>query len=291
MDLEKKAFERLRLGAETSERLYNAPLIICYSGGKDSDVLLQLALNSGIDFEVLHNHTTVDAPETVYHIRDTFKRLELQGVKCTLEKPTYKGERVTMWSLIPQKMLPPTRLMRYCCSVLKEKGGRNRAIATGVRRAESVARSKRGIYEDYNADKRKKIILNNDNDDKRRWFERCEKQAKTLINPLVDWSDYDIQDYISSENISLNPLYCEGFRRAGCIGCPLTNRKNRYAEFRRYPTYEKAYIHAFDRMLEMRKASGKTNKLTWQNGYDVFRWWLEEDFRQVEIDEKFYEEE
>ena len=123
MDLEQKAFERLRLGAETSERLYNAPLIICYSGGKDSDVLLQLAINSGIDFEVLHNHTTIDAPETVYHIRNTFKKLELQGIKCTIEKPTYKGERVTMWSLIPQVMLPPTRLMRYCCSVLKEKGG------------------------------------------------------------------------------------------------------------------------------------------------------------------------
>ena len=36
MDLEKKAFERLKLGAETSEHLYNAPLIICYSGGKDN---------------------------------------------------------------------------------------------------------------------------------------------------------------------------------------------------------------------------------------------------------------
>ena len=99
MDIEQMAFERLRLGAETSKRMY------------------------GIDFEVLHNHTTIDAPETVYHIRNTFKKLELQGIKCTIEKPTYKGERVTMWSLIPQVMIPPTRLMRYCCSVLKEKGG------------------------------------------------------------------------------------------------------------------------------------------------------------------------
>lgn len=288
MDLEQKAFERLRLGAETSEHLYNAPLIICYSGGKDSDVLLQLAINSGINFEVLHNHTTVDAPETVYHIRDTFRRLELQGVKCTVEKPTYKGKPVTMWSLIQQKMFPPTRLMRYCCSVLKEKGGRNRAVATGVRRAESVARSKRGIYEDFASNKEKKIILNNDNDDKRRWFERCEKQAKTLVNPLVDWQDDDVKDYIQSEGITLNPLYCEGFRRVGCVGCPMAG-KHRYVEFRRYPTYEKAYIHAFDRMLETRKANDKTG--TWQTGYDVFRWWLEEDFNQYEIGEEFYEEE
>lgn len=289
MDIEKMAFERLRLGAETSKRMYNAPLLLCYSGGKDSDVLLQLAINSGIDFEVLHNHTTIDAPETVYHIRNTFKKLELQGIKCTIEKPTYKGERVTMWSLIPMKMFPPTRIVRYCCTVLKEMGGRNRAIATGVRRAESIARSKRGIYEDYNSDKKKKIILNNDNDDKRRWFERCQKQAKTIINPIVDWNDENIKDYIQSEKIDLNPLYCEGFRRVGCVGCPMAG-KHRYVEFRRYPTYKKAYIHAFDRMLSARIANEK-DKTKWQTGYDVFRWWLEEDYRQYEIGEEFYQSE
>lgn len=289
MDIEKMAFERLRLGAETSKRMYNAPLLLCYSGGKDSDVLLQLAINSGIDFEVLHNHTTIDAPETVYHIRNTFKKLELQGIKCTIEKPTYKGERVTMWSLIPMKMFPPTRIVRYCCTVLKERGGRNRAIATGVRRAESVARSKRDIYEDYNSDKKKKIILNNDNDDKRRWFERCQKQAKTIINPIVDWNDENIKDYIQSEKIDLNPLYCEGFKRVGCVGCPMAG-KHRYVEFRRYPTYKKAYIHAFDRMLSARIANEK-DKTKWQTGYDVFRWWLEEDYRQYEIGEEFYQSE
>lgn len=289
MDIEKMAFERLRLGAETSKRMYNAPLLLCYSGGKDSDVLLQLAINSGIDFEVLHNHTTIDAPETVYHIRNTFKKLELQGIKCTIEKPTYKGERVTMWSLIPMKMFPPTRIVRYCCTVLKERGGRNRAIATGVRRAESIARSKRGIYEDYNSDKKKKIILNNDNDDKRRWFERCQKQAKTIINPIVDWNDENIKDYIQSEKIDLNPLYCEGFKRVGCVGCPIAG-KHRYVEFHRYPTYKKAYIHAFDRMLSARIANEK-DKTKWQTGYDVFRWWLEEDYRQYEIGEEFYQSE
>ena len=69
MDIEKMAFERLRLGAETSKRMYNAPLLLCYSGGKDSDVLLQLAINSGIDFEVLHNHTTIDAPISEIHLK------------------------------------------------------------------------------------------------------------------------------------------------------------------------------------------------------------------------------
>lgn len=288
MNLEQKAFERLRLGEEMSKQYYDKPLIICYSGGKDSDVLLQLAINSGIDFEVLHNHTTADAPETVYHIRDRFKHLELQGIKCTIEYPTYKGRRTSMWNLIPQKMMPPTRLFRYCCSTLKETGGQHRAITTGVRWAESRARSNRGIYEDMNRNKDKRVILNNDNDDKRLLFERCEKQAKTVVNPIIDWEEDDVWNYLHDNKTPCNPLYCQGFNRVGCVGCPIAG-KHRYEEFRRYPKYEQAYIRAFERMLEVRKKNGKTS--TWQSGYDVFRWWMEEDFNQYEFGNEFYNEE
>ena len=75
MDLEQKAIMRLREAADTSERFYKAPLIVTTSGGKDSSVCVALAEKAGIDFEVMHNHTTVDAPETVYFIRREFKRL------------------------------------------------------------------------------------------------------------------------------------------------------------------------------------------------------------------------
>ena len=84
-----------------SETYYQKPLIVTTSGGKDSDVCIALAVAAGIDFEVQHNHTTADAPETVYHVRDTFRRLEAKGIKCTVNWPTYKGAPVTMWSLIP----------------------------------------------------------------------------------------------------------------------------------------------------------------------------------------------
>lgn len=122
MDKEHKAVERLRLAAEMSETYYAKPLIITTSGGKDSDACLALERAAGIRYEVQHNHTTADAPETVYHVRETFRRLENEGIKCTVNLPTYKGQRVTMWSLIPQKLMPPTRVVRYCCSVLKEQG-------------------------------------------------------------------------------------------------------------------------------------------------------------------------
>lgn len=85
MDLEKVAIMRLREGAQISRCYYNKPLLLCYSGGKDSEIILDLALKSGIDFELQHSHTTADAPETVYHIRRKFKELESKGIKCTTQ--------------------------------------------------------------------------------------------------------------------------------------------------------------------------------------------------------------
>lgn len=187
MDKERTAIERLRMASEMSLKHYETPLVVTTSGGKDSAVCVALAERAGIPFEAMHNHTTVDAPETVRFVREDFHRLEGKGVKCTINFPVYKGQRVTMWSLIPQKLMPPTRVARYCCSILKERGGNGRFITTGVRWAESVKRKKnRGIYEASPPDKEKRIILNNDNDDRRRLFETCTLKAKRTCNPIID---------------------------------------------------------------------------------------------------------
>lgn len=103
MDLEKAGIERLREAAQISEAYYDKPLMICYSSGKDSEVILNLALKSGIKFELQHSHTTADAPETVYYIRKRFKELEANGVTCTINMPRYKGKPTSMWSLIVAK--------------------------------------------------------------------------------------------------------------------------------------------------------------------------------------------
>lgn len=70
MDLEQKAIKRIQAASEMSLYHYGKPLVCTYSGGKDSDVMLELFRRGGIPFEVHNSHTTVDAPETVYHIRD-----------------------------------------------------------------------------------------------------------------------------------------------------------------------------------------------------------------------------
>lgn len=275
MDKEQMAITRLQDAASLSLHRYGKPLLITYSGGKDSQVLVALAERSGIDFEVVNSHTTADAPETVYFIREQFRQMEGRGINCTIEKPRYKGKPTSMWSLIPQKMMPPTRLVRYCCAVLKENTGRDRFIATGVRWAESTRRkNNRGVMELMHRDPAKRIILMGDNDEKRQLFETCNLKSKMTVNPIVDWSDDDVWDYTHSEHLPVNPLYCEGHKRVGCIGCQMAGGGSRQHEFMRWPKYEELYVAAFERMLEARRAKGKP--CDWQTGRDVFRWWMED---------------
>lgn len=274
MDKEQMAIARLQDAARLSLHRYEKPLLITYSGGKDSQVLVALAERSGIDFEVVNSHTTADAPETVYFIREQFMQMEGRGINCTIEKPRYKGKPTSMWSLIPQKMMPPTRLVRYCCAVLKENTGRDRFIATGVRWAESTRRkNSRGVMELMHKDPAKRIILMGDNDEKRQLFETCNLKSKMTVNPIVDWSDDDVWDYTHSEHLPVNPLYCEGHKRVGCYWLP-DGWGGRQHEFMRWPKYEELYVAAFERMLEARRAKGKP--CDWQTGRDVFRWWMED---------------
>lgn len=298
-DLEQISIERLKAASEMSLHNYGLPLVITDSGGKDSSVCKELAIRAGIPFEIMHNHTTADAPETVRFVRSEAKRFEDLGIKYTINMPTYKGKRVTMWSLIPQKLMPPTRLVRYCCSVLKETGGAGRFIATGVRWAESASRkNNRGIYE-KNGTKETRIILNNDNDDRRRLFENCRLKAKRTVNPIIEWKDEDVWDFlgegtqvlccdcnVTQNNIPVNPLYAEGWCRVGCVGCPMAGKAGRELEFARFPKYKDLYLLAFKNLLEERASRGKYT--SWATPMEVFNWWMEDDILPGQIDTDEY---
>ena len=282
MDKEQKSIERIKMASEMSLHYYGKPLVCTYSGGKDSDVMLELFKRSGIPFEVCNSHTTADAPQTVYHIREVFRELELQGIKCTIDYHVNPdGSRKTMWNLIPKKLMPPTRIFRYCCSELKETGCANRMIATGVRWDESTKRKSRESFEVMGKNKKNRVYISDekmllsDCDETRKLFERCQMKAKTIVNPIIDWNTSDIWNFINSEKIIVNCMYEKmGYERVGCIGCPLAGKK-RWKEFSDFPQYKQMYIHAFNRMIEERKRLGKT--VDWSCGEEVFLWWMEDD--------------
>ena len=91
MDLEAQAIRRIHLAAELSAAYYQKPLLLAYSGGKDSEVCLELCRRAHIPLEVIHHLTTADAPETIYHVRNVFRQLELEGFPQTpLPKKTHQ---------------------------------------------------------------------------------------------------------------------------------------------------------------------------------------------------------
>lgn len=298
MDKFDEAIELFQMGSRMSLRYQDRPIVVTYSGGKDSDVLLEVARASGEPFEVHNNHTTVDAPQTVYHIREKFKKLEEEGIKCVIEKPTFKGIPITMWNLIPEKRMPPTRLARYCCSILKEKGCADRVIATGVRWEESVQRSSERQFETITAKKKDKvgyniekessyeqlsflednseIMLQNDNDARRKVIEHCQMKNKIAVNPIIGLQTTDIWGIINWLKVKTNPLYQMGYDRVGCIGCPMAGRCMREREFADFPTYKTAYLRAFEKMLLVRKQLG-LESTRWKDAQEVFDWWMEND--------------
>ena len=279
IEKEKKAIARLQAFAPDP----SDPYYVCYSGGKDSDCLRILCELANVPHELHHNHTTVDAPETVYYIRS------IPGVHVHYPN-------TTMWRLIVKTKIPPFRTRRYCCDVLKEGGGRGRLKVTGVRAAESVARAQNaGVVKiigkpkhvmkiadgtDYDVTPKGGVVYHFDNSDSIRVVQNCQKIASTMINPIVDWSDQDVWDFLHHYGCESNPLYSCGKKRVGCVGCPMQTHKGMKADFRRWPKFRHNYVRAFDRMLIAREQAGKTN-YSWSSGEDVMRWWVGDDPSQL----------
>ena len=95
--------------------------------------------------------------------------------------------------------------------------------------------------------------MNYDNDDAREFVETCFRTNRVLINPLINWEEDDIWKYIKDERLPINPLYECGWKRVGCVGCPIAGYKSRVKEFERYPKYRERYIRIADRIVEQQK--------------------------------------
>ncbi|MEG0296793.1 MAG: phosphoadenosine phosphosulfate reductase family protein [Clostridium sp.] len=210
------------------------PYILAFSGGKDSLAIYILAKMAGVKFKAVYALTTVDPPELVWHIKRNYPDVEI----------IYPKE--SMFALIERKLLPPTRITRWCCSEFKEKvGHKGASVILGVRAGESRKRSKHKLVSFF--------------------------KGKIMVRPILDWSTEDVWAFIHA-----NPQYkyCdlyEKMSRIGCIGCPLSS--NAEKELDMYPKYREAYIRAFDRMIARRLKLGKS--CDWKNGQEVMDWWLQ----------------
>ena len=224
---------------------------LAFSGGKDSVTVLRLAQMAGVKFDAHYNVTTVDPSELVRFIKEQHPDVERNRPE------------MSMFRLIclPRHFMPPLRQMRWCCEALKEHGGEGRFTLTGIRWAESSNRQNRQMVE------------------------MCVPLRKRMLHPIIDWSDADVWEFIRQEGVPYCSLYDEGFDRLGCILCPMEGNPNRIqAQMDRWPQFVKAYIHTFDRLVEMRKDAGL--KCTWENGREMFDWWIDRTKRAKVSDEQ-----
>lgn len=262
------AYERFRWAAKEADRLFDMPLVVQYSGGKDSDVILQLAKESGVPFRVTHNLTTADPPDNVYYIRGVFARLREEGIDCRINVP-----KRSLWRIMRETLVIPSRVMRVCCRELKERKMPDAPyIVTGVRWAESAGRrAKSGIAMVHTAvaptptSPRYTVgeqvaaaagLLTTDDASSRRLFEQCQMRGVRVLNPIIDWSDDDVWSYLASRGIEGNPLYKEGWTRIGCVGCPLAGRRACEIAFARYPKLYKAWADSVAYVIARRKEMG-----------------------------------
>jgi phosphoadenosine phosphosulfate reductase len=257
VDKVQKAIDRLR-AFEPPEGYY-----LAFSGGKDSQCIYHLALEAGVKFDAHYHVTTVDPPELIYFIQDNYPDV------------IFDKKDTTMWKLIPKKGLP-TRLRRYCCQILKEDGGKDRIVVTGVRWAESNNRTNNRQAFEVMTSKKSDTMLFSDNDEGRQMFETCTLKGKRIVNPIIDWLTEDVWEYIHTLNLKYCKLYDEGFERLGCVGCPMAGERGMIKEFERWPKYKEAYKRAIARFipgyLERCKQKGREPMYTTVDEW--FNWWI-----------------
>ncbi len=189
---------------------------VCDSFGKDSDCIVELAKMAGVKFEAHHNLTTIDPPELIHYGRKT--------------RPETIVDRSEHGHLILDRMVekanPPTRCSRWCCVEYKENGGNGKAKVVGVRIAESARRAR--LWKIYNSNHKGGVI----------------------IAPIAYWTDDDVWEFHRLREMPHCSLYDEGFRRLGCIGCPLAGPAGQKRAFERWPKFKDLWRLGFHRLWE-----------------------------------------
>jgi phosphoadenosine phosphosulfate reductase len=222
------------------------PYYGCFSGGKDSCVIKELARMAGVNVVWNYNVTTIDPPELTRFIKQHHADVIWGVPKDNFFK-------------MADKRGFPTRRVRWCCEEFKENTNPSDSVLIiGVRAAESQRRRKS-------------------------WKEISISARGTYVLPILNWSNEQVWQFIRRLELPYCSLYDEGFKRLGCVGCPMAGTKGQKKEFSRWPHMERRWKQLFYDQWEKRsgKLDSKGNVYFgdryFENWEMMWNWWLNDE--------------
>lgn len=238
---------------------------LAFSGGKDSQALYHIAQMAGVKFRAHMNLTSIDPPQVIRFVKTHYPDV----VRHAPKKSIYQYA-------IERKLLP-TQTVRWCCQELKEGGGSGQVTLTGVRKAESVKRSKRREVEvsnrkyagdlegfsDWQTETIRKKYKNLNQD---QFSEQGETEVrcvggkdKIIINPIIDWTETDVWEFLNDVlKVPHCLLYDEGHHRIGCILCPTSNYKQKLKDIATFPHVKRKWIETIKLLRKLHLGGGIT---------------------------------
>lgn len=240
--------------AEQLAKLYDPidGFFLGFSGGKDSQALYHVAKMAGVPFKAHMSLTSVDPPAVIRFVKTQYPDVELIAPKESI------------YNVAIRKQILPTAVARWCCDVYKEHAGAGKVTLTGIRRKESIKRSKRNEYEvsrrkfsgtaeefaEWQTEQRMK-------DD--RWDIDTESQIRCIggkdsiiINPIIYWTERDVWEFLNDVvKVPHCELYDTGHARIGCLFCPMSNTKNFRMDEKEYPHQRHRWIETIKTMRRM----------------------------------------
>lgn len=232
---------------------------LAFSGGKDSQALYHIAQMAGVKFKAHMNLTSVDPPEVIRFVKKNYPDVELI-------KP-----KMSIYDMALKKHMVPTRLMRWCCAEFKEMSGGGKVTLIGIRNQESPRRSKRKEVSTQIKGTRTEETFDQWSEHKEKMVACASGKDKILISPIINWTERDVWEFLNSNNIPHCSMYDEGYKRIGCILCPMSNRKQKIRDCKRFPHVRHKWIQTIQKLID----EGYINH-NFQEAEFGFNWWISE---------------
>jgi len=238
------AIDMIGLHEQNALAMNQAGYYVSFSGGKDSIVMAKLFEMARIKYGLHYNNVTIDPPELTRFIKQEYQYVQWHSIGKPLP-----------YAMVDKSCGPPTRKARWCCEMYKEHGGDGCFKAIGVRAMESNRRKM--LW---------KLITAN-------------KRGGMFICPIVYWTDKDIWSFIQQFKLRYCHLYDEGFKRLGCVGCPMAGPKRQAADFARWPKIERVWRKGFQMYWdEWKGVPTKKGEARWierfSNVDELWAWWI-----------------